>query len=96
MAQRKTLDIAKFTAQINQVLADSTCSADHRRGLMAALETVLHDTGNYRGFRYLTHTEVPVGHKPGINVSPLDGQHLKELDACFADTDNTRVGYYIG
>ena len=94
MARRKTLDVVEFTAQINEVLAQSTCESGIRRGMMTALETVLHQTGNYRGFRYLVENEVPAGHAPGINTSPVDGQHLENFEARFANTDRTRVAYY--
>lgn len=95
MPIRKTLDVVKFTAQINEVLSQSTCEPGIRQGMMTALETVLHQTGNYQGFRYLVENEVPSGHAPGINISPVDGQYLENFEARFANTDRTRVSYYV-
>lgn len=92
---RKTFNVAEFTKQINTALAMSDASVDHRRGLIFAVDRVLHDAGAYKGFRYLTANEVPVGQQPGINISPIDGQHVEDFDARFADTDRTRVSYFL-
>ena len=66
MARRKTFDVDQLRISVNSRLAGSVCSADVRSGMCSILEEVLHDTGNYRGFGYLTATEVPRGHLPGI------------------------------
>ena len=91
---RKTFNVKEFTQQINAVLAKSTCSPDHRQGTMMTLEQVLHATGNYRGFRYLTQAETPAGFAPGINIDVI-GQDIEAYKARFANTDNTRVSYHI-
>jgi hypothetical protein len=53
---RKTFEVEELKKRVNHALANTESevnNADYRRGLMGLLETVLHDTGNYRGFRYL-------------------------------------------
>jgi hypothetical protein len=60
--------------------------------MMNALEYVLHESGNYRGFRYLLAAEVPAGAKPGV----IYEGHLPhpDIEKRFANTDNTRVQYF--
>lgn len=91
---KKTVSVLEFTVEINQILRNSTCSPEQRSGFIGALDLVLMKSGNYRGFRYLTANEVPAGHAPGINISPIDGQHLENMDSRFKDTDPSRVCYF--
>ena len=54
--ERKTFEVAEFRDAVNGMLRDSVDGAGMsgvREGLSAALERVLHDTGNYRGYSYL-------------------------------------------
>jgi hypothetical protein len=91
---RKTIDVATLTDSVNEMLAAGWTSQEERRGMCLVLERVLFKTGNYRGYRYLTEREVPVGEKPGINP----GEPSDDLDdriARFKNTDGTRVEYYI-
>ena len=37
-----------------------------RQARNSLLEVLLHETGNYRGFKYLTALDLPAGQKPGI------------------------------
>lgn len=84
---RKTFNVQDFKDHINrQLTTDDYFNRDHRQGLLNTLETVLHQTGNYHGFRYLTKEEIPVNQLPGIywiNNNPV-----------FDNTDPTRVHYY--
>jgi hypothetical protein len=89
--KRKTFDVAELKNRVNDMLQTSTLSAAHRQGAMTLLEDVLFSTGNYRGFRYLNKTEVPIGHAPGINIEFI-GLFGKE-DQMFLNTDQTRVTY---
>lgn len=84
---RKTFNVDTFKDQINKVLAASVVTSDRREGFIAALELVLHDTGNYRGYRYLLSSEVPEGHQPGIRYDANGGVH--SFDEC----DSTRRQY---
>lgn len=54
--QRRTLRVDDLRAKVNAMLATSTCSPAERGAMATVLESVLHDTGNYRGFRYLDAT----------------------------------------
>lgn len=96
---RKTINVDTLKLHINNRLADTVfegclhaghrpiVGSDFRKGLMNTLEMVLHETGNYKGFRYLGLDEVPKGHLPGIKRN-----HRDEPD--WTDTDNTRVRYF--
>ncbi len=86
---RKTFNVEEVRIMINEILAVSTCSPDIRKGQMNVLEHVLHSTGNYRGYAYLTADQVPSGQLPGINWG-----HVGDYEASFFNTDNTRVVYF--
>jgi hypothetical protein len=85
---RKTVSVDFVRDTVNKALATGYCGADVREGMRAVLCEVLHSTGNYRGFRCLTESEVPLGHKPGIRWV----DHDDKFD--FTDTDDTRVHYF--
>lgn len=82
---RKTVDVADLKEWVNFQLGTSTSSPSFRMGLQSVLEQVLHGTGNYRGYRYLTEKEVPAGEKPGIRYEASGDK--------FWNTDKTRVHY---
>lgn len=84
---RKTFNVNEYRDKVNHYLAISTCNKDVRQGMIGVLESVLLDTGNYRGFRYLAIVEVPDGHLPGI-------QQADSYEEKFTNTDKTRVYYY--
>lgn len=91
---RKTFDVNNLRIVVNNMLEHSTCSRDIRWGMMTVLEHVLHETGNYRGFRYLEAHEVPAGELPGIvhGTSSKPGHPNVITDNKFPD--ESRV-YYI-
>jgi hypothetical protein len=66
---RKTVPVKVMVREVNRMLRNSKCTADIRMGMCAVLDTLLHETNNYRGFQYLREDEVPKGHKPGINLN---------------------------
>jgi hypothetical protein len=70
---RKTINVDELRDKTNEMLAKSTCSPDVRQGTIDILEYVLHETGNYKGFRYLTEREVPDMHLPGVRY---DGNNI--------------------
>ena len=90
MTTRKTISVSSLKQKVNEMLAQSICRQE-RFGMIRVLEFTLHETGNYRGFRYLTEREVPTGELPGINVD--DKGPLDDILARFQDTDCTRVEY---
>ncbi len=88
---RKTVDVEAFKDMTNQILRNSTADRDLRRGWCGALEWILHETGNYRGYRYLTIDEVPGEGLPGIRTDG-EGNPLPE-DLRWQSCDDTRRQY---
>lgn len=88
---RKTVSVEDLKKVTNEILAVSTVDPAMRKGWQAAMEWVLHETGNYRGFRHLAQHEVPKGHLPGIRIGP-NGEMLPP-ECRFVGTDDTRVSY---
>ena len=88
MSVRKTFSVEALKDRINSQLRDAGTTDDFRHGLMNVLEGVLMDSGNYRGFSYLTAAEVPAGQKPGIRYDVAGDPVFDEL------TDATRVHYF--
>lgn len=63
---RKTFNVSELVDMVNHLCKDSVPeSAGIRQGAMLVLERVLHETGNYRGFRYLLEGECDGA--PGVN-----------------------------
>lgn len=83
---RKTVSVEAIKAQCNLILRTNEMSAAYRQGIAEVVSSILMDTDNYRGFRYLRQHEVPVGHAPGMRESD-------NYDERFADTDPTRIEY---
>ena len=90
---RKTVTVAGLVEYANKALRDNFGNQSYRRGIMRMIEPMLHDTGNYKGFRYLLLSEIPIGNKPGINY--VDNMPHPDYAMRFANTDNTRIAYYI-
>lgn len=88
-AHRKTVDINAIIEMANTLLKESTSPAGKhiRHGVQLLLEDILHESGNYRGFRYLNQSEVPEGDLPGIIWNGND-------DGSHSFPDETRVQYY--
>ena len=87
---RKTFNVSELVDLVNGICKDSDPSReDVRQGAMNVLETVLHESGNYKGFRYLLAEETTG--RPGVNYK--DGQML-DYPARFENTDRTRVMYF--
>lgn len=91
MAKRKTMDVEAIKERVNYFLKHSEeDKKGMRQGQMMLLETILHETGNYAGFKYLPQWEVATQY-PGIWLNE-DGTH--DPATCFENTDNTRVRYF--
>ena len=95
MGKRKTIPVERLVDLVNDMLTagPSDPGSDRvrgqREGAYLVLEAILHETGNYRGFRYLTNLEgYPV---PGVRYSN-HGYILPYPDR-FNETDNTRRQY---
>jgi hypothetical protein len=91
---KKTINVKELKEKVNGFLSQSTCNEDVRRGMICILENVLQDSGNYKGYDYLNQTQVPAGHKPGININ-IHGEDpfIYDIVERWKDTDNTRVKY---
>lgn len=89
---RKTFSVASLLFMVNTNNLSRHQSSDARKGANALLDRVLHATGNYEGFSYLTANKVPEGERPGINELDLaEGDDQKR----FENTDQTRVSYNV-
>lgn len=96
MTKRKTVTIEFLKSEVNRKNRESTCDAKVRDGWNDLLESMLHATGNYNGYRNLLPTEVPKGHKPGMLEDR--GAFPKALDVdnsdAFEGCDDSRKFYY--
>lgn len=88
---RKTFNVSELVDSVNEMLRNSDADrAEIRQGAMNVLEQVLHQTGNYRGFRYLLSGECQG--KPGVNYE--GNLPHPDIEMRFKDTDRTRVMYF--
>lgn len=86
---RKTVSVESVRETANNMFRTGVGSSELRLGVIVLLEEILHQTGNYNGFRYLFEDEVPEHCLPGINSG--DGKSAEEK---FANTDGTRRFYF--
>ena len=89
MTARKTISIDTLKKLTNNMSQYSTCKPDNRRGYQALLNTALHETGNYKGFHYLTPHDVGDKQLPGINDVPADAS----MQDKFNNTDSSRIHF---
>ena len=90
---RKTINVESVRILVNSMLSGSA-QDDHvdrayREGAISVLEEILHESGNYRGFRYLTAEELPKSCIPGVHRD--EGLSHEEK---FINTDGTRRFYF--
>jgi hypothetical protein len=91
MANRKTIPVSELIAMVNSICKNSQSDrSDVRQGAMNVLESALHSTGNYNGFRYLLASECDGA--PGVNYE--GNMPHPDINLRFKDTDRTRVEYY--
>jgi hypothetical protein len=50
---RKTIAVGTLLHRLNYFLANDKGTADEREIMISFVEGILHDTGNYRGYRYI-------------------------------------------
>ena len=55
---RKTVEVGTLLHRVNYFLASDRSTADEREVMCTFIEGVLHDTGNYRGYRYLDTDQI--------------------------------------
>lgn len=94
---RKTVEVERLRKFVNNFCRSSEAAdVQMRQGMTFMLEEVLHETGNYRGFRYLLDTEVPPGSRPGVNYADNGfGARIPHPDynLRFDNTDDTRIEF---
>jgi hypothetical protein len=55
---RKTAEVGTLLHRLNYFLANENTTAEEREVMCQFVEGILHDTGNYEGYRYLDTTEI--------------------------------------
>jgi hypothetical protein len=55
---RKTVEVGTLLYRLNYFLASDKSTAEEREVMCQFVEGILHDTGNYEGFRYLDTDEI--------------------------------------
>jgi hypothetical protein len=95
---RKTFKVHEFRENINNRLRNSRDDQrDMRRGMLSALEGVLHATGNYQGFGYLNKDDMvssDYGTSVGINTHQGAPSETLTYEQRFENTDDSRVHYF--
>ena len=67
---RKTIDVDFVREKANAYFrSPGPISRDGRFGVAALLDSILLESGNYKGFRFLTKDQVPYMAEPGIDES---------------------------
>lgn len=88
---RKTIRVETVIDWANNYLATTDDQhSERRRGVIAMLEEILCETGNYRGYRYITNLEYH--YTPGVRYDENTGAIL-DYPERFENTDRTRVQY---
>jgi hypothetical protein len=55
---RKTTEVGTLLHRLNYFLANENTTAEEREVMCQFVEGILHDTGNYEGYRYLDTDEI--------------------------------------
>ena len=95
-AKRKTVTVKALVERVNRMNKESTCSREIRQGWNELLESVLHETGNYRGYGYCQKEDVPAGAAPGVRYETDARGHrvpCADYTERFRDCDDTRRRY---
>lgn len=94
---RKTINVETIKSMVNEVLLNSEDSyKDGRESLTFLLEKIFVETGNYRGFRYLSENDMvnsTGGVSVGINLTETK-RFEENPTKRFENTDPTRVHYF--
>ncbi len=89
--KRKTISVDEVKAMVNDMIFHSMDNkVEGRIALGIMLENILHKTGNYRGFAYLSELQMKES-KEGTTVGI---RYDKGPNSHFVDTDHTRVSYF--
>jgi hypothetical protein len=94
---RKTIKRETLIQIANRQLAlDETafprCNREYRQSIINLIGSVLHESGCYRGFNYLSREQLAnPDNTPGINTLPGTSFLPESRDDRFKDTDDSRV-----
>lgn len=90
MKAKKTIQVAQVKEFGNDILLRSSDEYTKQRwGICSMIEKVLHETGNYRGFNYLTENHMKLSQGKSVGMK-LD----KNGKPDFTDCDETRRFYF--
>ena len=85
---RKTIKIASIVGKCNEFLLNTADEMKlERDALMMFVFDILHETGNYKGFRYLCAKDMA----ESDNGKSVGIVYLENGDPDFTDSDNTRI-----
>ena len=85
---RKTIKIASIVGKCNEFLLNTADEMKlERDALMMFVFDILHETGNYKGFRYLSVEDMA----ESDNGKSVGIVYLENGDPDFTDSDNTRI-----
>lgn len=86
---KKTIAVSDIKATVNNMIINSQDDDKQgRESLIVLIESVLMETGNYKGFKYLSPFCMQHS-KNGVSVGIMP-----DADDKFANTDHTRVMYF--
>ena len=92
---RKTVDVAFVREKVNHLLKNADVSDDFRKGAASVLESILHHTGNYHGFNYLSWVDKEGRERSGCEQWRHDEiAEGKELDNTPYLGNQTRREYF--
>jgi hypothetical protein len=85
---RKTVEVGTLLYRLNYFLKHDVGSVDERDVMCSFVEGILHDTGNYEGYRYLDAKEYP-GEAEGLGTR----RFYFVSDAIHADYEAADLGF---
>lgn len=93
MKTRTTVNVDQVRAIVNGMLRNTEDSDQAgRESVIELLERILHDTGNYRGFRYLSSDDMKDSvNGTSVGIGPFVSDSVEDIRARFNNTDHTRV-----
>lgn len=66
ITKRKTIEVERVKELANKFLdLSSNCQTNERIGVAGLLENILHETGNYKGFNYISGKGIIHDERPG-------------------------------
>lgn len=76
MRKRKTIDVRELKAKLNWLLSLDCIGAKEKQGVIALGEELLHNSGNYEGYRYPWYDPEEHGPIAGV-LTPEREAHRK-------------------